>query len=63
MSKYKIGDTVRVTYPGSVWFDHVLKVRILSGAVFWAQSTDGPELIPFHEQDIILADHEHEAAQ
>ena len=63
MSKYRILDPVRVTDPGSRWFDQVLTVRIITGTFFWAQSADGPELIAFQESDLTLADREREAAQ
>lgn len=61
MSKFRILDPVRVTDPGSRWFDQVLTVRIITGSV-WAHTSTSPELIPFHERDLTLADAEREAA-
>lgn len=61
MSKFRILDPVRVTNPEHSQFDQVLTVRIISSSV-WAHTSTSPELIPFHERDLILADAEREAA-
>lgn len=62
MSKFRIGDPVRVTNPGSVWFDEVLTVYDTTGGRIWVQRAGSPELFTMDEHDLILADAEREAA-
>lgn len=62
MSKFVSGDHVRVTNPDNPRFDQVLTVyAVLTNGSVWAQGKGSPELLPFREHDLTLADRERDS--